>query len=396
MFDLAAVQAAIRDQGMDGWLLYDFRGLNILARRVLGIDSGVMLSRRWFYYVPAQGEPKKLLHRIEPHALDGLPGSARQYLRWQELEAGVRDLVAGARRVAMEYVPRNANPYASRVDAGTVEMVRSFGPEVVSSGDLVQRFEACWSDAQWAMHLEAAKHTRSAYDVAFRFIAERVRRDGVVHETEVQQCIMDHFAAHRLVTDHPPICAVGPHSGDPHFSPGPGPEGEIREGAFVLIDLWAKLDRPDAVYSDLTWTAFVGLQVPPRYTEIFQIVARGRDAAIDRVRTAFAQGQPLQGWQVDQAARDVIEAAGYGKEFCHRTGHSIGQETHGNGANMDNLETREERRVLPRTCFSVEPGIYLPEFGIRSEVNVFVDAAGTVHVTGGPPQTEVVAILKHW
>jgi Xaa-Pro aminopeptidase len=210
----------------------------------------------------------------------------------------------------------------------------------------------------------------------------------------VQKCILDHFAAHRVITDHPPICAVGPHSGDPHYAPGPGNDAPIKEGDFVLVDLWAKCDKPRAVYSDLTWVAFVGKEVPARYRDIFAIVARGRDAAIERVREAFRQGKPLRGWEVDQAARDVIDRAGYGQYFVHRTGHSIGQETHGNGANMDGLETREERRVLPRTCFSIEPGIYQPEFGVRSEVNVFVDASNGVHVTGGTPQTEVLALLK--
>jgi Xaa-Pro aminopeptidase len=322
-----------------------------------------------------------------------VPGPARVYLRWQELEAGVAELVAGVRRVAMEYVPRNANPYVSRVDAGTVELVRSCGVEVVPSGDLVQRFEACWDDEQWAMHLAAAKLTRAAYDVAFAFIRDRVRGAGSVRETEVQQLIMDHFGRNGLVTDHPPIVGAGPHSGNPHYAPGPGSDAEIREGTFVLIDLWAKFNRPRAVYSDLTWTAFVGTQVPPRYEEIFQIVARARDAAVERVRTAFAGNETLQGWQVDQAAREVIDRAGYREAFCHRTGHSIGEETHGNGANMDNLETREERRVLARTCFSVEPGIYLPEFGVRSEVNVFIDEQRQVHVTGGEPQRHVVALL---
>jgi Xaa-Pro dipeptidase len=394
MFDLAAVQTALRDLGLDGWLLYDFRGLNVLARRVLAVPADAILTRRWFYFIPAQGEPRKLLHRIEPHALDHLPGAARSYLRWQELEAGVAALTAGARRVAMEYVPRNANPYVSRVDAGTVELVRANGVEVVSSGDLVQLFEACWDDEQWAMHLEAAKHTRSAYDAAFAFIAERVRRDGGVRETVVQQRILDHFTEHGLVTDHPPIVGVGPHSGDPHYAPAAGPnDTAMKEGDFVLIDLWAKLDKPRAVFSDLTRVGFIGKEVPARYEEIFQIVARARDAAIRRVRTAYDKGELLQGWQVDRAAREVIERAGYGEAFCHRTGHSIGQETHGNGANMDDLETHEERQVLPRTCFSIEPGIYLPEFGVRSEVNVFIDGARKVHVTGGDPQTEVTPIL---
>jgi Xaa-Pro dipeptidase len=394
MFQLPAVQAALQQLGLDGWLLYDFRGLNILARRVLAFPEGGHSTRRWFYYVPARGEPRKLVHRIEPHALDHLPGVAKPYLRWQELEAGVQELVAGARKIAMEYVPRNANPYVSRVDAGTIELVRGFGPEIVPSGDLIQLFEAVWDDEQFAMHLEAAQHTRAAFDVAFAFLAERIRRDGSVTETEVQQRIMEHFEEHMLVTDHPPIVAVGPHSGDPHYAPNPDADTPIKAGDFVLIDLWAKLDRPRAVYSDLTWTCFVGDTVPAQYDKIFRIVAAARDAAINRVQKAFADHAVLQGWEVDQAARDVIDRAGFGEYFCHRTGHSIGQETHGNGANMDNLETKEERRVMPGTCFSIEPGIYLPEFGVRSEVNVVVDKAGQVHVTGGTPQTEVVALLR--
>ena len=392
MFDLAAVQAAIRAQNLDGWLLYDFRGLNVLALRIVAPPPDRHMTRRWFYFVPASGEPRKLVHRIESGALDHLPGSARVYLRWQELEDGVKSLVTGAKRIAMEYVPRNANPYVSRVDAGTVELVRSFGPEIVSSGDLVQQFEATWDDEQWAMHREAAVHTRSAYDVAFDFIAKRIKTNGSVGEAEVQARIMEHFAAHGLITDHPPIVGVGPHSGDPHYAPNPASDTPIREGDFVLIDLWAKFDRPRSVYSDLTRVAFVGDRVPEEYTKIFKIVAAARDAGIDCVRRAFAEKRPLQGWEVDQATRDVIEKAGYGEYFCHRTGHSIGQETHGNGANMDNLETHEERRVMPRTCFSIEPGIYLDQFGVRSEVNVFIDGQGGVHVTGGEPQTEVHAI----
>jgi Xaa-Pro dipeptidase len=309
------------------------------------------------------------------------------------LEAGVGQLLSGAKRVAMEYVPRNANPYVSRVDAGTIELVRSFGVEIVSSGDLVQQFEACWDDEQWALHLEAAKHTRSAYDVAFSFIRNGTRNGGSVRETQVQQVILDHFRKHHVLADHPPICAVGPHSGDPHYAPGPGSDAPIKDGDFVLIDLWAKCDKPRAVYSDLTRTCFVGRQVPAKIRDIFNIVAAARDAAICEVKIAFTTGQPLRGWEVDKAARDVIDRAGYGQFFCHRTGHSIGQEVHGNGANMDGLETKEERRVLPRSCFSVEPGIYLKEFGVRSEVNVFVDATGEVHVTGGEPQTEVTALL---
>jgi Xaa-Pro dipeptidase len=393
MFDLPAMQAALKQQNLDAWLLYDFRGLNVLARRVVGLPAEQMLSRRWYYLVPAQGEPQKLVHKIEPFALDHLPGKKNVYLRWQELEKGVGDVLKGCKRVAMEYVARNANPYISRVDAGTIELVRSFGIEIVSSGDLIQLFEACWDDEQWQMHLDAAKGTRSAYDAAFAFIVEKVKKQGSVHELDVQARIMEHFKTHKLTCDHPPIVAVGPHSGDPHYEPKPGPAGTIREGDFVLIDLWAKLDKPRAVYSDLTWTCFVGKAVPEQYVKIFKIVAAARDAGIARVKTAFASGETLQGWQVDQATREVIDRAGFGEYFCHRTGHSIGQETHGNGANMDGLETKEERRVMPRTCFSIEPGIYLPEFGVRSETNVYIDAKGGVHVTGGDLQTEIVALL---
>src|SRR5438874_575585 len=341
MFDLAKVQEAIRQQGLDGWLLYDFRGLNVLARRVIQIPADVFLSRRWLYFIPATGAPRKLVHRIEPHALDGVPGPATAYLRWQELESGVQALVAGAKRIAMEYVPRNANPYVSRVDAGTIELVRSFGVDIVSSGDLVQLFEACWDDEQWALHLEAAKHTESAFKTAFDFITRHISQGKSVRETDVQKCILDHFAKHDVITDHPPICAVGPHSGNPHYAPGPAGDAPIRENDFVLIDLWAKCNKPKGVYSDLTWTCFVGKEVPRKYMDVFTIVAKARDAAIARVKSAFAAGKTLQGWEVDQAARDVIDQAGYGADFVHRTGHSIGQETHGNGANMDGLETRE-------------------------------------------------------
>jgi Xaa-Pro dipeptidase len=391
MTDIPAIQAALQQFGIDGWLLYDFRGSNPLARRVLHISDGAMLTRRWFYFIPARGEPQKLLHRIEPKALDHVPGPAKSYLKWQQFEAGVGELVRGAKTVAMEYVPRNANPYVSRVDAGTVELVKSCGVEIVPSGDLIQMFEACWDDDQWAMHQEAAKHTTSAYDAAWQFIGERTRGGGSVRETEVQQHILDHFRRNGLTTDHPPIVGVGPHSGDPHYEPQAGSDGVIRKGDFVLVDLWAKLAKPRAVYSDLTRVAVVGETVSAKHVEVFNIVAAARDAAIQRVRSAFANREELQGWQVDRAARDVIEKAGYGDYFIHRTGHSIGEDDHGNGANMDDLETHETRRVLPRTCFSIEPGIYLPEFGVRSEVNVYIDAASGVHVTGGE-QWEIVRI----
>jgi Xaa-Pro aminopeptidase len=379
MFDLPAVQAAMRAQGFDGWLLYDFRGSNVLAQRIVGLAEK-KLSRRWFYYVPASGEPKKLVHAIEPASLDGLPGKAKTvYRRWQELEQGIGSLVAGARRVAMEYSPRNGNPYV--------------GVDVASSGDLVQEFEATWDDEQEASHFAAAKVTDSAYWVAWAFIAEKTRDGGKTDELAVQKRIMDHFAQHGCTTYSPPIVGVGPHSGDPHYEPTPAGNSPIKAGDFVLIDLWCKLDKPRAVYSDLTRVGYVGREVPEKYTRIFNIVAAARDAGIDCVKKAFAAGRPLTGAEVDDATRAVIEKAGYGDQFTHRTGHNIGQEVHGNGAHIDGLETRDDRRIIPRTCFSIEPGIYLPDSGVRLEVNVYIDGGGKVHVTGGELQREIVRIV---
>ncbi len=392
MFDLASVQESLRQFGVDGWLLYDFRGSNAPARRLLGLDAKPPGSRRFFYMVPAEGEPKKLVHAIESRALEDLPGPRIVYSSWQALQEGVAALVGDARRVAMEYAPELSNPYVSRVDAGTVEFVRTLGVEVVPSGDLIQIHESTWDDEQWATHLAADLVTTSAYDVAWAFIADRTREGGSVRETEVQKVILDHFETGGLTTYSPPNVSVGPHSGDPHYEPTAGGDGEIRAGDFVLIDLWGKLKKPRSVYSDLTRVGFVGATVPEKYEAIFRIVADARDAAIALVRERFAAGIPLRGFEVDDAARAVIRRAGREDRFTHRTGHNIGQEVHGDGAHMDNLETHDERLVLPRTCFSIEPGIYFEEFGVRSEVDVFVDAAGEVHVTGGL-QKSVVPIL---
>lgn len=394
MLDLAAVQSALREFGFDGWLLYDFRGSNVLAQRVLGLKPDQVGSRRYFYFIPAKGEPQKLVHRIETSALDHLPGGKTIYLKWQELESGVQAMVSKCAKLAMEYSPRNANPYISRVDAGTVELVRSFGPDVLPSGDLIQLFEATLTPAQQKLHFDAAVHTNTAYDRAWKFIADQVRGAGQVEESAVRAEIMQHFAEHGMETYHPPIVAVGPNSGLPHYETGTGENTTIRKGDFVLIDLWAKLSHPDGIYSDLTRVGYMGETVPETYNTIFQVVAAARDAGINRVQSAMATAEKLQGWQVDQAARDVIEQAGYGQAFVHRLGHSIGRETHGNGANMDNLETHEDRQVMRNTCFSIEPGIYLPAFGVRSEVNVLIDNQGQVHVTGGDLQTEVLPILR--
>ena len=364
----------------------------MLAQRIVGIPPEKSGSRRWAYFVPVKGEPRKLVHRIEPGALDHLPGSDKTvYLPWQQYEAGMKHLVGSASKVAMEYSPRNAIPYVSKVDAGTIELVRSFGAEVVSSGDLIQTFEAVWDDEQEKTHYDAAKLTDAAYAVVWKYIAESIRQKGQVSEKQVQDRIMAYFESNGMMTYSPPIVGVNAHSGDPHYDTGNAP---IKENDFVLVDLWAKLKKPRAVYSDLTRVGFVGKTVPEQYTKIFNIVAAARDAAIALVKDRFATNAVVHGWEVDQAARDVITKAGYGEYFVHRTGHSIGQETHGNGANIDNLETQDQRKIMRRTCFSIEPGIYLPEFGVRSEVNVYVDAQGKVHVTGGELQRAVVAILS--
>lgn len=391
-FDLSAMQSAIRSAELDGWLLYDFRGSNPLAGRVLDLPEGGHRTRRWFYFIPAAGRPDKLVHRIESGALEHLPGDNSVYLRWQELEAHLARLLAGSRRVAMEYSPRNANPYVSRVDAGTVELVRSCGVEVVSSGDLIARFESTLTDEQIRLHQEAARLTDAAFELVWKFIADEVAASGQTTETAVQDVILDHFRTSGMITDHPPIVAVGPNGGDPHYETGTGETTTISRGDFVLVDLWAKLDTPEGIYSDLTRVAVVATEVPANIARVFSVVAAARDAAIDRVREAFAAGEPVRGWQVDRAARDVIEAAGYGESFVHRTGHNIGRETHGNGTHIDDLETHDERKLQTRTLFSIEPGIYLPEFGIRSEVNVLINADGAVQVTGGEPQQSVQTI----
>lgn len=396
MFELTKVQAALEQFSLDGWLLYDFRGSNVLARRILDIPEDAMGSRRFFYFIPKAGQPTKLVHRIESEALDHLPGEKIVYLKWQELEAGLETILRNTKLIAMEYSPRNSNPYISRVDAGTVELVRESVESIVPSGDLVQLFEAVWDADQWELHQKAGLETDKAFEVAWSFIATQIREQGSVEEQAVSDVIMEHFEQSGLTTYHPPIVARESHSGDPHYETGTGSDTTIRENDFVLIDLWAKLDVPRGVYSDMTRVGIVGQQVPETYSQIFQIVAEARDAAITLVEKAFSSGTPLQGWEVDQACRDVIEEAGYGQYFVHRTGHSIGQETHGNGANMDNLETHEERLILPRTCFSIEPGIYLPEFGVRSEVNVFIDGQNKVHVTAGERQTEILSILSEY
>ncbi|HAN48749.1 MAG TPA: hypothetical protein DCQ20_07725 [Nitrospira sp.] len=387
------IQQAIREQpGLDGWLFYDFRHLDPIAYRVLLLDPSLHVTRRWYYWVPAQGTPVKLQHRIEPHVLDGLPGDVHAYVSWRDQQAALGSLLHPAKRIAMQYSPMNAIPYLSRVDAGTIDLVRSLGAEVVTSADLVQQFEAVWDDAQLASHQVAAEGLRAIVDEAFGFVGTSLAARSSLTEYGLQQYILSRMQARGLVTSSPPIAAVNAHSADPHYAPASEGSAPIRQGDLVLIDLWAKQPGPGAVYADITWTGFVGATVPARHQDIFQIVRRARDAAVTFVQGRVRAGECPYGWEVDDVCRRVIQDAGYGQYFVHRTGHSIGEEVHGNGANIDNLETQDARRLLPGTCFSIEPGIYLPdEFGIRSELDVYLSARDAV-VYGQPVQADLLPI----
>jgi Xaa-Pro aminopeptidase len=392
---IADIRRAVQEtSGLDGWLFYDFRHSDPLAYRVLKLDPTRHVTRRWYYWIPARGTPVKLAHTIEPHVLDELPGKAVLYAGWEEQQAALRRILQGAVRVAMQYSPLNAVPYISRVDAGTVELLRGFGIEIVTSADLVQRFEAVWDDRQLASHKHAATKLRRIVDEAFAHVRRSIATRKTVTEYDLQQFIMKRFQAHGLITSSPPIAAVNAHSADPHYSPAPKGSARIKKGDLVLIDLWAKKPAAGSVYADITWTGFVGTEVPVRQREVFTIVRDARDAALNFVRAQVSSGWFPCGWEVDDVCRNVIRNAGYADRFVHRTGHSIGEEVHGNGANIDNLETKDGRRLVPRTCFSIEPGIYLPgEFGIRSELDVYVSDR-EAHVFGRPVQMELVPILK--
>lgn len=388
------IQQAIREQpGLDGWLFYDFRHSDPLSYGVLLLDAGTHVTRRWYYWVPAGGTPVKLVHGIEPHVLDSLPGEHRCYVSWRDRQAALQEILQAPKRVAMQYSPYNAIPYVSRVDAGTVDIVRGFGIEVVSSADLVQRFEAVWDARQLQSHCVAAQGLRRIVDEAFQHVGGKLARAETFGEYDLQQFILSRFQQYGLVTSSPPIAAVNEHSADPHYAPSPSSSQPIRSGDLVLIDLWGKQPFDGAVYADITWTGYVGGPAPDRHRQIFDIVRSARDAALTFVRQRVRDGDFPCGWEVDDVCRQVIVEAGYGDRFIHRTGHSIGVEVHGNGANIDNLETQDSRRLIPRTGFSIEPGIYLPgDFGIRSELDVYVSSDDAV-VYGLPLQTEIVPIL---
>jgi Xaa-Pro aminopeptidase len=387
---IPAVQRALKEEGLDAWLLYDFHGSNPIARRLAGLDAGKMASRRWYYLIPASGTPKKLVHAIESHNLYHLPGDKTIYSQRERLSAGLGELLNGYHRVAMEYSPGNAIPYISRVDAGTVESVRQLGVEVASSGDLVQRFEAVWSDEALQTHRAASDRLYRVKDKAFELIRDARRNGRELTEFDVQQAMLGWFEEEGLVTDAAPVVAAQEDAADPHYQPTRERHRRIGDREVVLLDLWGKLPDAGAVFADITWVGFTGLEVPDRYARAFAAARDARDAAVALVKEAAAAHRELRGFEVDRACRAVIERAGYGKAFIHRTGHSLGTDVHGNGVHMDDYETHDERRLIPGTGFTIEPGIYESDFGVRTEVNMFVgEQEATVT---GPLQREFVLL----
>src|SRR6266436_1907211 len=388
--DINEIQSDLRAAKLDGWLFYDFRGRDPIAQGILQLPPG-MRTRRWYYFVPTKGTPRKLVHKIETESLAALPGDALFYAGQEELRKNLAKLLGRAKNVAMQYSPKNAIPYVAMVDAGTVELVRSCGVKVVSSADLVQKYEACWSQVQLESHLAAGAVIDRVVREAFQLAAKNVREKKTFTEYDLKQWILKEFESAGITADQGPDIAVGPHASDPHYGPSPETASPIREGDLLLLDVWGKKKAAGSVYYDITWVGYLGAKVPEKYAKVFDVVRDARDTAIDLIQSSIAAGKPLQGWQVDKVARNVIEKAGYGKYFFHRTGHNIGQTVHGNGVNMDGLETHDVRHLIPKTCNSIEPGIYLPEFGIRSEVNMYIGEK-EARVTGAV-QKEILALL---
>jgi Xaa-Pro aminopeptidase len=386
--NLTEIQAALRDGGHQAWLFYDHHHRDPIAYRVLGLPPERLTTRRWFYVIPAEGEPVKLVHRIESHHLDSLPGRKLEYSAWEELWANLESMVKPYPKLVMQYSPNNQIPYISLVDAGMLELVRGFGKQIETSANLVARFEATLTDAQIASHYKAQAKVDVITAGAFQEIGRRARNRGT-NEFEIQQWILEAFRREDLITCDPPNVSANANSGDPHYEPTSATSAAIRQGDFILLDIWAKCNEPDSVFYDITWTGVIGTP-SDKQREIFAIVRDARDVGIRKVKEAFDSGKKVCGWEVDAAVRAHIAGQGYGKYFIHRTGHSIGPDIHANGANLDNLETKDDRLILPNTCFSVEPGVYLPEFGVRSEVDMMV-RSGKAEVTGRI-QNELVLI----
>lgn len=381
--ELERIQEALRERKLGGWLFCDFHNRDHLAYRVLGLDPNKLTSRRWFYFIPAKGEPRRLVHSVEKTKLDSLPGSKQVYLPWEQLHASVKKMLGSPKKIAMQYSPKNNIPYVSLVDAGIVELVKGFGHKIVSSADLVQMFEAVIGEEGYRLHKEAGVLIDGIRAEAFQQIRTAVATQNGMTEHDVQQFIMRRFKESGLTTTDPPIVGTNDHPADPHFESTPENARTFKRGDTVLIDLWAKKDIPGGVYYDITWVGFIGESPSPKYAEIFDVARRARNAAIDFAKDKFAVREVCYGWQVDDACRAVVKKAGYAKYFVHRTGHSIGEEVHGNGVNIDNLETKDERQLIPGCLFSIEPGIYLEgQMAVRTEVNMFIRHDGVPEVTG--------------
>jgi len=394
-FNLKKVQTILTKMNIDAWLLYDFRFSNELALTMLGITKKSHLTRRFYYLIPRIGIPTKIANAIETFHFDALPGTLLPYASYGSLLQNLKFSLKGIKTVAMEYSPLNAIPYVSRVDAGTIEQIRSLGVEIVSSADLISMYNALWTMEQFNKNKPVANVLNEIVYKSFDFIKKKILKSQSITEYDVQQFIMTEFKKRRFFTDDPPIVGVNENSANPHYTPTKQKNKKIRKGDFVLIDLWAKPDKEDGVWADITWVGFVGTSVPEKYKKIFDIVAKARDTAFDLVESRYKAGKEVRGFEVDAACRKVIEDAGYGKYFIHRTGHSITTDLHGSGAHIDNFETKDERLLLPSTSFSIEPGIYLPrEFGVRSEIDVFITKDGKVMFTGKEKQKEVIEILK--
>ena len=390
MIDLAGIQSMLKSLDLDAWLLYDFHGINPIARRVIGLGPDRFATRRWFGLVPAAAEPVWLHHAIEAHLFAGLPGRRVPFVAYRELQDRLRETLKGVKRVAMEYAPGGALPYVSRVDAGTIEMVRSAGAQVLSSADLVQSFEARWSAGALESHRRAARGLKDVLQATFDHVTRAARSKESITEYSVQQFMGEQFRGRRLVFD-PPIVAVNAHSGNPHYEPRAEGSSPIKKNDLLLLDLWCREERAGSIWADITWMAYLGKEVPPRHREIWDIVAGARDAAVSFLKEGASLGKRIRGADVDEVARNHVRERGYAERFIHRTGHSIGLEVHGNGCNIDSLETIDDRLLIPRTGFSIEPGIYLEDFGVRSEIDVYMDERG-VEVTTAV-QDDIIPLL---
>jgi Xaa-Pro dipeptidase len=393
--DLSAIQSALKAADVDGWLFYDFHNRDAIALKILNIDTSRFTSRRWLYFIPAVGEPQRIVHAIEPWKLDHLPGAKLQYSSWVKLHELIKQALAKSKKIMMQYSPLNAIPYVSIVDGGTIDLIRSFGVEVVSSADLVSRFESHLSMEDWNSHIEAGGIMQMVKDETFKEISRQIKLGLNPKEVEIQDYMHELMHKHGMHWDDGPIVAVNEHAADPHFEPTKKNSFKMKEGDLVLLDLWARKKKSGSIYYDITWMGYIGTTVPKKIEDLFQIIRRGRDTALKLVKDSFAKGKKLYGWEVDDACRKVIIDAGYGEYFTHRTGHNIGIEVHGNGVNIDNLETKDQRRIIPGTCFSVEPGIYLVDekLGFRTEIDVFVTDEGKVEVIGAI-QEKVIPILN--